>query len=159
MQLMNSKLITQNPSLLQTPLPLKTGSSPILMSVEGVRVFRPGDAESIFSMIDNALHPEHIRFAFNVGSGLPGAARELRCWTTEILAPQSVKHFTIDEALSAILGARETFSRGFIETQWIISAAHISNLVESRQLTETGNRFVNATLKNFLRSRWEGGRQ
>lgn len=151
-------------SALQTPLPLETGDATILVNTEFVRAIRRCDAESVFAAVDNERHAKHIRFAFDLslaGSNAHGESnasrRELRYWTTEVLDGPSVAGYTIDEAIAAILGARETFSRGYLEIQWVIGATHIGNLVREKELTETGNRFLRASLINFLKRRWSGG--
>ena len=147
--------------MFQVPLALKLSARTILVDLQSVRAARGLDAESIIAMVDNARHPDHLRFVFNVGLG---EARELRFWTTEIIAPESVTHLGRDEVINLILGQRETFRRSEIEIQWVISALHISNLVKSGQLLETKEgptrgRLLRSCLANFLRSRWIGGPQ
>lgn len=136
------------------PLALKLSARTVMADLQTVRAVKGLDAESIVAMVDNAFHPERLRFVFDVGCGAKGAARELRFWATEIIAPEFTAKFKIDEAVASILGARETFRRSEIEMQWIVSAQHISNLIKSGALVEEGNRLLSTSLKNFLRRRW-----
>lgn len=152
---------------LQQPLALKLSARTILVNLDAVRAAKGVDAESVIAMVENALHPEHLRFVFDLSlgevNGGRGASRrrELRFWTTEIVAPEFAhgpkqEPVTIDQAIAEIIGARETFRRSEIEMQWVCSATHIMRLIEAQEIYEEGNRLLSLTLKNFLKRRWIG---
>jgi len=114
------------------------------------------DTQAVMARVDNAVHPQHIRWAFNIGSGRAGATRELRFWVNEIGAPEKVKKFSIEQAVAEILGQRQSFSRGDIEIQWITCSQQISNLVSKGFFKEKDNRLTRASLETFLFTRWTG---
>ena len=66
------------------------------------------------------------------------------------------KKFTIEQAITEILGQRQSFSRGDIEIQWITCSQQISNLVSHGFFKEKDNRLTRASLETFLISRWTG---
>jgi hypothetical protein len=140
-------------SMLQQPLALKLSARTILVNLDSVRTAKGVDAESVIAMVDNVLHPEHIKFVFDLS--LPGTTRrELRFWITEIVAPDFVAGLAINQAVAEIIGARETFRRSEIEMQWVCHAATIMRLIKAGELAEEGNRLLSVSLKNFLIRRW-----
>lgn len=140
---------------IQQPLALKISARTILVDLNTVASSLGFDNESVTAMVDNATHPEHLRWVFNVGLG---EARELRFWTAEIVARDMVKHFSIEDVIAQILGSRELFRRSEIEVHWRISAQHIKNLIAAGRLVETGNRLLRTSLVKFLAESWEGSR-
>lgn len=144
----------------QLPLTFQFSARTTLVDVQAVRAIRGIDAETVIAMLDNALHPGHLKFVFDLGQAgspvRPAATRRrcLRFWIAEIVAPEFTARLTIDEALDSIIGARETWRRGEVEMQWVASAQQISKLIRNGELAEEGNRILGASLRNFLRRRW-----
>ncbi len=113
------------------------------------------DAESVLARVDNELHAKHLVFAFDISAAKSQAsARELRFWVNELAVPEKTKGISIEQAIAEILGARQTFSRGDIEIQWIVSASMVGNLIQRGYFVEQGNRILRASVGKFLLSRW-----
>jgi len=114
------------------------------------------DAESVIKRVDNAVHPNHIRFAFDISADKNRSARELRFFIGEMNAPELMKKGSIKQAIAEILGTHPTFSRGDIEIQWITSSNQVSRLVQAGHFKQNGNRISRASLEAFLLARWSG---
>lgn len=139
----------------QPQLPLRVSARAVLSGIEFAHNVFGEDNESIIARVDNALHPAHLRFVFDMSAG-DRQVRELRFWNTEIIAPESIKGLTIHQAIQEILGGRDASRRAEIGIQWSLSSNHLTRLVRSGDLVETGNRLLRATLENFLLRRWIG---
>ena len=137
----------------QTPLPIEVSARTVLVGMEFARAKFGVDDDSVLAMVDNAVHPKHLRFVFDLSCG-EGRIRELRFWAREIERPESCARLNIEMAINQILGSRAFFRRGDLVVQWIVTRPHVSKLIHSDELAETGNRFMRATLQKFLRSRW-----
>jgi hypothetical protein len=110
--------------------------------------------EAVIAMVDNGLHPRHLRFAFNVAFGQ--SLRELRFWRTELIAPAMVKDFTVQDAIARILAGRPSFRRSELEIAWQISSNLLTNLIRANFLKGEHGRFLRPALEAFLFSRWSG---
>lgn len=127
-----------------------------LVSLSTVRALHGVDAEKVTAMVDNFLHPQHIRFAFNVAVITGHGARELRFWVTEIAAPALVKGFTIEQAIDGILGTKKKFSRSELEIAWTIGSPQIARLIAGNSLRANGSFIDRKSLETFLWIRWTG---
>lgn len=127
-----------------------------LVTLSTVRAVRGTDAETAINMVDNFLHEKHIRFAFNIGLHLGGSARDFRFFATEIVAPELVKKFTIEEAIVEILGNKDRLTRTETEIAWTASATQIGRLIKAGFLELKGNYLTRASLEAFLFARWSG---
>lgn len=143
------------PSMRQAVLPLRVSARAVLSGIEFAHNVFGQDNESIIDRYMDGSREDHIRFVFNMSAGRQ--VQEPRFWNTEILAPDSVKKFTITEAIAAILGARESFSRAEIGIQWSLSSNLLTDLIRSGQLkSPNGGRLQRPDLEAFLLSRWTG---
>ena len=125
-----------------------------LVTLSTVRAIRGVDGEKVSTMVDNMIHPQHIKFAFNISHKTGNATRALRFWTAELSAPALVQKFSIEEAIREILGTRETFPRGELEIAWTCSVTQIGKLITAKLLTLKGALVTRASLETFLWIRW-----
>ena len=114
------------------------------------------DRETVTQMVDSAMHPQHIRFAFNISCNPVKGARDLRFWIVEQAAPALVKKLTIEQAIGKIVGMAESYARGEIERQWVCSAGHITGLIDGGFLSLKGRNVSRASMETFLWIRWTG---
>jgi len=127
-----------------------------LVTLSTVRAIRGTDAETVTNMVDNMIHPQHIRFAFNVSHKSGKGVRDLRFWMVELAAPVLVRKFSVQDVIGEILGSRESFQRGELEIQWTCSATLIGKLIKERLLTLRGRLITRKSLETFLFSRFSG---
>jgi hypothetical protein len=112
------------------------------------------DAEAVIARVDEARRAGHIRFAFDIGLGQ--AARELRFWVKEFVAPKEAKEFSIEGVIADILGARPSFPRGELEIEWSLSAQQIGRLLRAGKISERRHLILRQSLETFLNARWTG---
>lgn len=144
-----------SPSLPGTvPEYLKLDSRVTLVTGATVCAARGVEPGAVIEMVDNALHPRHLRFAFNVAFGR--SVREFRFWRAELIAPAMVKDLTVHDAIVRILGGRPAFRRSELEIAWQVGSNLLTDLIRANFLKGEHGRFLRPTLEAFLFDRWSG---
>jgi hypothetical protein len=126
----------------------------MLVTWSTVCAARGVNSDTVANMVDNALHPRHLRFVFNVSMGR--TIRELRFWRTELIAPALVRNFTVQDAIARILGGRSSFRRSELEIAWQVSSNLLTDLIRANFLKGEHGRFLRSALEAFLFARWSG---
>jgi len=141
----------------QDALPLEVSARTIFVDAGFVRIKRGVDNESVLAMANNARHPKHLRFVFDLSCG-DGIVCEYRFWAREVLAEgqNGFTSISIEAALKEILGERAFFRRGDFVVQWVVTRKQISKFIQCGDLNETGNRIMRGSAEKFLRKRWIG---
>jgi hypothetical protein len=143
---------------------LEISARTVLVPIGVVRARRGVDDDSVLAMVDNARHPNHLRFVFDFNGG-NRLVREFRFWAVEVESPEKCAKLTIDEVVKKILGDgqcgshKEFFRRGEIIIQWGLTHPHVVKLVNTGELRETGKRLLRSSLARFLKSRWVSATQ
>ncbi|HEX3627268.1 MAG TPA: hypothetical protein VH280_17820 [Verrucomicrobiae bacterium] len=143
-----------NPSSSGIPEYLRLSPRVTLVTGETVRAARGVNAEDLAAMVDDAMHPMHLRFSFNVSIGW--RVRELRYWRVELTAPAMVRNFTIQDAIARILGGARAIRRSELQISWQISSNLVTHLIRANFLKCEHGRFLRPVLEAFLLSRWTG---
>lgn len=125
-----------------------------LVTIPTVSAIRGVSAEAVAYMVDDALHPQHLRFAFHIGLG--SAVRELRFYVDELTAPAMVRNFTAQDVVARVLGGRPSFRRAEIELAWTCSSNLLTRLIRANLLKLDRGRLLRSDLEAFLLARWSG---
>ena len=126
-----------------------------LVTISTVRAARGVDSETVARMVDDATHPRHIRFAFNIGLK-PKGSRELRFYIDALIDPAMTRRFSIQTVIEKILGTKNLFTSPEIEIAWTCASTQISRLVKAGLLKAKGDYLTRASLETFLFARWSG---
>lgn len=116
-----------------------------------VRSVRGCDAETVLNSVGDATHPHFLRWVFNVAVK-PGGRHDLRFWKNEIWGSAG-KWAEPGNVIAQILGGRQSFPRGEIEVQWVLTSTTLSRLIRAKELAEENGELPRASLAAFLERR------
>jgi hypothetical protein len=128
-----------------------------LVSIGMVRTIRGCDADTVLKCVEDATHPNFLRWVFNVAVK-PAGIRNLRFWRDE-LAGNVDKWAEPKTVIEKILGDRHSFPRRELAASWSLSRVTISRLVRAGELVEVAGRkgqareVTRASLAAFLKRR------
>jgi hypothetical protein len=132
-------------------VPIEVSARVKLVTISMVRAVRGCDARTVRKSVGDAMHPNFIRWAFDV-AGKPARNRELRFWKDEIFGDVD-KWAEPAIVIGKILGDRKSCPRTEIEIQWTMSAISISHLVRAGEFTEVNHELTRSSLAAFLKRR------
>lgn len=132
----------------------------ILIKLDTVRHFTTFGPDEIRARADgDSLFGGYV-WVWNVAEDLNGENRDLRFWAREIVAPETVKGWSLDRVLKSILPARRSqFPSGEV-CNALLSISRPSLMRLRPQLNGTlaanSSFFPREGLEQFLRTRWLG---
>lgn len=119
-----------------------------LVNLHFVRAAKALTSERVFELVDSG----RLRWVFNV-SPVGKKLRDLRFLAEEVVGSLNCAGLTVDDALGFILGHKQTFRPGEIETQWIVSHQTIMRLRKAGEIEQINGCLTRASLAEFLRRR------
>lgn len=103
---------------------------------------------------------DNYKWVWNVAENLGGEIECLRFWSRELIAPESVRNWSLDRVIKFILPPnRQQYHTGYVETTLLsISGELLRGLrVElNGKLGANSSFFPREGLERFLRNRWLG---
>ena len=130
----------------QTTLAMPVKARTVLIPLAAMRIVTGDDAESTVALIQAGA----IRWVFDIGLGQ--RRQELRFWTREAIAPQTVAGWNLDQVIKSIIGTAATVNRGEIECQWVCSHNLVMDLIREQRLSLAApGKISRASLVAFLK--------
>jgi len=132
----------------------------LLVKVDTVRHFTGLSADAIYERADgDSLFGGYV-WVWNVAADPAADQRDLRFWAREVVAPETVKDWTLDRVIKSLLPPkRSQYPAGEIYTTLLsISRQSLMRLRGelNGQLAVGSSFFPREGLETFLRKRWLG---
>ena len=108
----------------------------LLTSVDGVALLRRSNRRAIYKLVDGGtLFDRGLEWVFNIAVDATSPKRELRFWTREILAPETVAGLSLEQVLGNILPTTiKNFHSGHAVQILMCDYQHLRNLKSARVL-------------------------